>query len=538
VRAPGRAGRGAARTASLCVILVLALSHTLPAQTRDSTRRPVRKPSVAEDLQMFSQVLNQIRVNHPDSIDTHRLFMAAVQGMVTAADPHSFVIPAVRLDPAKEDAFRAGRLHPVPVAFRFVGRDPIVVSVATGSRAAKQDILPGDELLAIDGQPVVAESAIELEVSLAGPRGSAVTLTLERRRLDGTVAQLDRVVQREKYEEASALPVAVMLDAQTGYVRVTTFANDRVAEDLHAALVRLERAGLRRLVLDLRDNGGGSVQEAARIAGEFLPAGTLVYTTAGKKKEVATTGRVSRSFWRRERRYPIVVLVNAGTASASELVAGALQDHDRALVVGKPTFGKALVMSGFPLTDGSVFVLVIGHVTTPCGRVVQRQYREITRRDYFRLASAERDTAGRPSCRTTGGRIVYGGGGIYPDVVLRDAPRTPLWLARAREQDLVVKWVNGYLSEHPDHFGSIDAIAGMEAPPAAALADFRSFAAREGHTVPDGQDSDTVLGRALLREVAHAKFGDPGYYRVIAAHDPEVTAAVQAFDRAEAILRK
>lgn len=520
-------------------LLLPATPRSPAAQARDSTiARAVRKPTVAEDLQMFSQVLNQIRVNHPDTIDTHTLFMAAVQGMVTATDPHSYVIPAVRMDPAREEAFREGRLHPVPISFRFVGRDPVVVGVSPGSRAARQDILPGDELVAIAGQPVVAESAIELEVTLAGERGSAVTLTFERRRLDGTVARIDRAVQREKYEEATALPVAFMLDQQTGYIRVTTFANERVADDLHAALERLETAGMRRVVLDLRDNGGGSIQQAARIAGEFLPAGTLVYTTAGRKKEVAATVRVSRSFWRGERRYPIVLLVNNGTASASELVAGALQDHDRALIVGRPTFGKALVMGGFPLTDGSVFVLVIGHVQTPCGRVVQRQYREITRRDYYRLAAAERDTVGRPSCRTTGGRVVYGGGGIYPDVVLPEVAHAPLWLARARELDLLLKWVNGYVGANAVGFPTIEALAAVATPGPAALADFRALAAREGVSVPDGADTDAVLGRALLRAIAHAKFGDAGYYRIIAAHDAEVTAAIQAFDRAEAILRK
>ena len=525
--------------AALAAVLLALAPAALAAQARDSAAaRVVRKPTVAEDLQMFSQVLNQIRVNHPDSIDTHRLFMAAVQGMVTAADPHSYVIPAVRLDPAKEEAFRDGKLHPVPISFRFVGRDPVVVSVATGSKASKQDILPGDELIAIDGLAVAAESAIELEITLAGARGSSVALSFERRRLDGSVVRVERVVQREKYEEATALPAAFMLDSQTGYVRVTTFANDRVADDLHAALERLENAGMKRLVLDLRDNGGGSVQQAARIAGEFLPTGTLVYTTEGKKREVAATGRVSRSFWRGERRYPIVLLVNAGTASASELVAGALQDHDRALIVGRPTFGKALVMGGFPLTDGSVFVLVVGHVKTPCGRVVQRQYREITRRDYYRLAAAERDTAGRPSCRTTGGRTVYGGGGIYPDIVLPEMEHVPLWLARAREQDLLIKWVNRFLGANASQFPNVEALAAMTSPGAAAVADFRALATAEGLQIPDGPDVDATIGKGLLRVIAQAKFGDAGLFRLIAGHDPEIASAVRAFDRAEAILRK
>ena len=138
---------------------------------------------------------------------------------------------------------------------------------------------------------------------------------------------------------------------------------------------------MQRLILDLRDNGGGNVAEAAHVAGEFLPRGSIIYTSEGRKPEIADTGRVDRSRWSTERRYPMLVLVNAGTASASELVAGALQDHDRALIIGRPTFGKSLLMRGFPMADGSILELVIGHVRTPCGRVVQRQYRAITRRD-------------------------------------------------------------------------------------------------------------------------------------------------------------
>jgi carboxyl-terminal processing protease len=360
---------------------------------------------------------------------------------------------------------------------------------------------------------------------------------LERRRLDGTIAHLTRAVEREKYEESSAVPVAVLLDAETGYVRVTSFLGTRVADDLHAALERLEGMGMRRLVLDLRDNGGGSIAEAAKIAGEFLPAGTLVYSSEGKKADVNSEGRVSRSFWRRERRYPIVLMVNEGTASASELVAGALQDHDRALIVGRPTFGKALMMGTFPLTDGSVFVLVIGHVKTPCGRVVQRQYQSITRRDYYRLAVAERDTAGRPSCKTDGGRTVYGGGGIYPDVMVGPREPVPLWLARAREEYLVVMWVNNYLSTS-ERFPTVDAIVAQGTIGSAALADFRAFAAKQSLVIPPGNDVDDVLSRALLQAIAYARFGDPGFYRLTAVHDPEVAKAVGAFAHAQAILGK
>src|SRR5690348_15846832 len=460
---------GPLRRAAFLALAALALPGSTRAQDTAS-RSPLRPRSTAEDLQMFSQVLNQLRVNHPDSLDMHELFMAAIEGMVHAADPHSFVIPAVRLNPAKAAAYRDGKLFPVPVTFRFVEGAAVVVSDDPGSKAAQQDILIDDELVAVDGKPVDAASPIELEIALAGPKGTTVSLGLERRRIDGSLARVDRVVTRERVDEATAVPAAFTLDLLTCYVRITTFVNDRVADDLHDALGRLEKQGMQRLLLDLRDNGGGRVDQAAHIAGEFLPKGAIVYTAEGRKADVTDTGRVSRSFWRSEKRYPIVLLVNDGTASASELVAGALQDHDRALIVGTPTFGKSLLMAGFPMSDGSVIELVIGHVRTPCGRVIQRQYHSITRHDYYRLAGVERDTVGRPSCKTDQGRTVYGGGGIYPDVRLSEEAQ-PLWLARVRENDLALKWIGGYVSANVGVPATLDALAANPVMPGSAIAD-------------------------------------------------------------------
>jgi carboxyl-terminal processing protease len=521
---------------SLAAAAALALAAARLA-AQDDAARAVRPRTTYEDLQMFSQVLNQIRVNHPDSIDTHDLFMAAIQGMVHAADPHSFVIEAARLSPEKQREYQAGHLYPVPIDFRYVGDQPVVSSVSAGSDAARQDILPGDVLVSVDGRPVQAESPFELDVFLSGARNSTVRLRFERERVDGSTVELDRVVRRERVEEGTAVPAAMMLDAQTGYVRVTTFANEKAAEDLHAALGQLEHQGMRRLVLDLRDNGGGMVDEAARVASEFLPSGAVIYSAAGRKAEIAKTQRVTRSFFSAgERQYPVVLLVDGGTASASEIVAGALQDHDRALVVGRPTFGKSLLMQGFPMTDGSIIELVVGHVSTPCGRVIQRQYHGLARGEYFRLAHAARDTAGRPSCRTDHGRTVYGGGGIYPDVVLQPEEGAPVWLSRVYEDEVVTRWMNAWLAAHPEGLGTTESLAANPVLPAGALADFRAFAARQGLPVPEGAEVDARLQRELLPDLAGTKWGAPGYYRLTAVLDPQVKQAVAQFPRASAIL--
>ena len=522
-------------------LAAFALALAAPALAGAQGSAPATRPRTTyEDLQLLSGVLNQIRVNHPDSVDMHELLMAGIRGMVQAADPHSYFIPAMRLNAEKEKARRDGKLVPVGVGFAFYEASPVVVSVVPGSSAAKADVLIGDELIAVDGQPVSATSAAELDVALAGTPGSAVTLTVERERVDGSLVQLERVVKRERLEELTAVPTAFMLDPATGtgYVRITSFMSDRVADDLHDVLGRLEKGGMKRLILDLRDNGGGAVGESAKVAGEFLPKGTLVYTQEGRKKEATDTSRVSRSFWSRERRYPMVVMINEGTASASELVAGALQDHDRALVVGRPSFGKSLVMYPYALPDGSLFMMVTAHLRTPCGRVIQRQYRGLTVHEYHRRAGAADSTDnGRPSCRTAGGRTVYGGGGIYPDVLLPRASRAPLWLAQLREQALFYKWIAGHLSSPGANYASLDALAVDPSPAAGALASFREFATRQGAEIPAGADADALLNREIVLMVASAKWGDAGRYRVAATLDRDVKAAVGAFGKAGEILK-
>jgi carboxyl-terminal processing protease len=194
-------------------------------------------------------------------------------------------------------------------------------------------------------------------------------------------------------------------------------------------------------------------------------------------------------------------------------------------------------MQGFPLTDGSTIVLVTGHLKTPCGRVVQRQYRRLQQREYYRLARAARDTVGRESCRTDGGRTVYGGGGIYPDVVMDEAEPAPLWLARLREDDVLTRWGAAYLTANAGAFTTPEALATAAALPAGALAEFRAFAQRAGHALPAGGDTDARLQRALLGELAFAKWGAEGFYRVGAALDTQVRDAVRQFDTAARILR-
>jgi carboxyl-terminal processing protease len=438
-------------------------------------------------------------------------------------------MPAMRLAGTAEALANDGKLTPVPILFRYADGVPVVAAVAAGAARAVGDVRVGDILVAIDGAPVADDNAEALDATLAGPPKSTVRLTFERERTDGTSVRLERPVRRVAIDDPAApATTGLMLSADVGYVRLTTFVGSRIASDLQRTLDSLDRAGMQRLVLDLRDNGGGRVDQASTVAGSFLPAGKVVYTAAGRRSDVTDTGRVERAFWRNPRNVPVAVLINEGTASASELVAGALQDYDRAVIVGRPSFGKALLMRGFPLTDGSVLMLVVGQIRTPCGRAVQREYRGLRAAEYFREAGAAPDTAGRPTCRTTGGRTVYGGGGIYPDVVLAPVPKRPEWWNRLEEEGILERWAAAYAGETGGPGRSLAAYLASPPSPDALVASLRTFAAGAGVTLPEpGADAER-FGRRLQAAVAAVTWGEAGAIRVLAPADAEVRAAVAA----------
>ena len=488
-----------------------------------------------EDMRMFSQVLNQIRINHPDSLNTHDLLMAAIQGMVSAADPHSYVMPAYRLSAEREELLRRGELYPIPIEFAYLADAPIVVSVHPGTEAAELGILLGDELVAIDDLPVSAESAAELEIILEGKKNSRVQLTFLRRRLDGSDVVLTRRVKREKVEDTPSVGAALMLDDLTGYIRLLHFDNENVGSEFRDSLNSLDLEGMQRLILDLRDNSGGLVREAASVASEFLPDNAIIYTAQGRKQEVNDTVRVERDAEWAERDFQLVVLVNNSTVSAAELVTGALQDHDRALIIGRPTFGKSLLMRGFPMTDGSAIVLVVGHLLTPCGRTIQRDYHGVRQYDYRRLAGALQDTVGRPSCETANGRTVYGGGGIYPDVMLDPPSVTPDWYLPIQDRDLILGWVGRYLADSTFSTTSAEIFA-EEGLPEAAVENFIAYAESQGVFIPEDSEARDGLANNLMWNVLWGRWGAAGYYPILARRSRDVQAALKQFGTIDSLL--
>ncbi|NML66067.1 peptidase S41 [Hymenobacter sp. RP-2-7] len=376
--------------------------------------------AVARGYLRYKEILTAIDRDYVDTVDADALSDYAVAQLLGHLDPHSTYIPARERD--QTDAFLQSSFDGVGLDF-FMFRDTATVSVVLpGGPAAAAGVQPGDQLLrvgpaAVAGQQLAAGPLGQL---LRGPRASTVALGLLRHHEPLTLH-----LTRSRLPNASVEPGVLLEDGQTGYLKVTRFAATTY-EEFKAQLADLQRQGVKRLVLDLRGNPGGYLDRATRLADEFIGGSRKLVYTLGKEEQYAsqTYARVAGD-WEQQ---PLVVLVDEHSASAAEVLAGALQDHDRALLVGRRTFGKGLVQQPVQLQDGGELRLTVARYYTPAGRCIQKPYgpdraayqRELAerqRRPELTLAdSAHLDPALR--FRTDHGRVVYGGGGIMPDVLV------------------------------------------------------------------------------------------------------------------------
>lgn len=380
-----------------------------------------------EALQTFSAVLNYIRVNYADTVQYTQLVRAAIDGVLRSLDPHSRFVP--REDVARMDALARGELGSVGLVLEDVDAVPTVLTVIAGSPADRKGVMAGDRLVAVDDTTIAGLEAKAVELRLAGRRGSKVILSLERgSRLE---PEAYRVTLKRDPVERHAVTLARMLDGTTGYVWLAEFTED-APEEMEQTLSRLLHEGARQLILDLRGNPGGQVSASVGIASLFLPRNALVFRTRGRKKDVDEDFVTTRNG--RFRDLPLIVLIDSRSASASEALAGSLQDHDRALLVGRRSFGKALMQAPFTLPAGDVVLLTIGRVLTPSGRFIQRSYRGLQAEQYYSFAGRSGTAADTAAVfYTDAGREVHGGGGIAPDVELPAPEPLPVWHALAAD---------------------------------------------------------------------------------------------------------
>jgi carboxyl-terminal processing protease len=510
------------RLSALAAALVLGL--TIPADARAQI-------SSYEELQRFSAVLNHIRTNYPDSVAYSGLVRAAIDGMLRSLDPHSWF--ASREDYEKLNALERGELAETGIVFEFADGVPTVLTYLPKSPAEKAGVLPGDRLLRIDGVPVAGMTSKSVALRLAGDKGSKVVVGLER----GPRLEPDTfsVKLKRAFMDHRSVSVARMVDAQTGYIRLEEFGPSG-AEEVRKAVRQLRSSKARQLILDLRGNPGGIVTEAVDLAAEFLPAKTVVFTTRGRKKAINEQYRTKGGGEFVD--LPLIILIDEGSASASEALAGSLQDHDRALIVGRRSFGKALMQTGFLVPSGFV-QLTVGHVVTPSGRFIQRRYQGLAIEQYHAFAGTggfEQDTLA--VFRTGHGRVVRGGGGIAPDLAVASTPKPPVWWSVAADSgydDAVADSVAFTLGAEPS------ARARWLATPAdwesrLLPAFLNRVRTRLSIAAQPDSASAGALARRLAARAASVRWPPDGGVDLMLGSDPDVRAALGAFPRLTELL--
>jgi carboxyl-terminal processing protease len=362
-----------------------------------------------EQLKVFGAAVTAIETHYAGPLETDRLVYGAITGMLQTLDPHSSF-----MDPKSYKQMRErqeGRYYGLGISIGASEGDITVANVFEGSPAYQSGLRRGDVIARIEGQDTKGWTTEDAVGRLRGNRGTRVSISIRRTGYDRLI---DLQVMRDEIRMPT-VPAAFMLDASTAYIKITDFG-ENTDQELGRALKELGSKGMQRLVLDLRGNPGGALDQAIRVANRFLPKGDLIVYTKGRVQNSENSYRASEAS--DYLNIPLVTLVNRNSASASEIVSGALQDHDRSLIVGETTFGKALVQSVFRVNSTSGAAITTARYYTPSGRLIQRPW-DGSYDDYLTYTMRDQDankTHRKEDLKyTDSGRTVYSGGGVEPD---------------------------------------------------------------------------------------------------------------------------
>lgn len=370
--------------------------------------------NVLKQLRRFEEVFRYVKRFYVEDADTEKIVTGAINGMLGELDPHSVYIPPNRMEDVNE-RFR-GSYEGIGIEFLIHKKILIVQAPIVGGPSEAVGLQPGDQIIKIEGKSAYGITEDEVREKLRGEKGTKVTVTIRR---PGQRETFDVTITRNKIPIYS-VTAEFMMNDEEGYIHLSRFAQ-KTPEELEKALHKLKTQGMKKLILDLRLNNGGYLDQAVEIADMFIPGGQKIVYTKGR---IAGSNEVFYSKTNgKDIKYPLIVLIDHGSASASEIVAGAVQDLDRGLVVGETSFGKGLVQRQLPMADGGALRLTIARYYTPSGRLIQRSY-EDGFMEYYIGASEEKDdgddsTSTKEIFTTLGGRQVFGGGGITPDVIIK-----------------------------------------------------------------------------------------------------------------------
>lgn len=495
--------------------------------------------NLRSSITKFNDVLTYTEKYYVEEVDTEKLVEAAINGMLNKLDPHSVYIPAKQMETV-EESFR-GDFEGIGIEYQVVNDTLTVVSPITGGPSEMLGIIAGDRIVKIDGKQIIGITNDEVKNKLRGKAGTKVTIAILRAGIKG---ELIYEITRDKIPIYS-VDTRLMLDDKTGYVSVSRFA-DKTYDELVDAMNELRNQGMKQCVLDLRGNPGGYLNQAFKIADLFIP---------GKNKIVYTKGRRSEfdeEYFAAEpspyEKIPLIILVNKGSASASEIVSGAVQDWDRGLIVGETTFGKGLVQRQFDLPDNSSVRLTISEYFTPSGRLIQRDYKnKKDKTEYYTDAGSDIETEGEninhtaekdsthPVFKTSKGRTVFGGGGITPDYIVKSEDLTE-YTARLLQNNIFYLYALSYIDangkEIVNKFGKNlkifrDDFSFSEID----ITRFIDFAVQKNvkYVADDFQkDREYILAR-LKAQVARNYWKNEGWYSVLIPIDNQVEKALSLF---------
>ncbi len=515
------------RVAEILLGVVIGVLLTLSVGRFRGSNRLI---SVQNDgWQKLNLILDEIERNYVDTIDMAGMTDAAIVGALEELDPHSVYMPPVRLKAAEEEL--SGNFEGIGIQFNVPNDTAIVLEVIAGGPAEKAGLLTGDRLLKVDDKVIAGVKFPQDSMvrRMKGPAGTKVVVTVGR----GT-DKIPFEITRGKIP-VHCIDAAFMVDDTTGYIRLSKFSRTTYAEFKEACK---GLKGMKRLLLDLRDNTGGYLDQALLLSNEFLSRGdTIVYMEGrNRPREVfRADGRGS------QKDVALSVLISEGSASSSEIFAGAVQDNDRGTIVGRRSFGKGLVQEPFDFSDGSGVRLTVARFYTPSGRCIQKPYDTYESDIYDRYVGGEVFSADSAKLNTEdvhhtrSGRVVYGGGGIMPDVfVPLDTTRASAFYVACNRKTSQMRYAAAMFDKYRAQLREIDSYPAMDAflKRIDVSGQFRAFARnRDGITVSDKEFAETLpyLEPQLKALVArYSKLGENAFYKYYLPVDTTVEAALKS----------
>jgi carboxyl-terminal processing protease len=406
--------------------------------------------SVNSDTQKFSEVLDYAKTYYYKDVDKDNLIEHAITGMLEELDPHSVYIPA-KDQVGISEQFK-GKFDGIGVEFQIIDDSITVVSAISGGPSEAVGIMPGDRFVEIDGKNSIGFTNNDVVLNLRGEKGTAVNIKVYR---PFVKELLEFSIIRDQIP-LQTVEAALMISDSIAYVSLSKFVETSVSE-MKNVLQQLEKFGMKKLILDLRNNPGGYMDQAIKIADLFLDGEKMIVYTKGRRSDLDDEFKAVNSY--SYENMPLAILVNKGSASASEIVTGAIQDWDRGIIVGETTFGKGLVQRPFVLPDNSVVRITISKYYTPSGREIQRDYENEA--DYYGVVYSREEKEGNnvnhqleidssdTVYKTSNGRAIKANGGITPDFIVKNEDLT-YYSILLRSKDLYYRFIRKYLDENGD----------------------------------------------------------------------------------------